>query len=342
VKKYPPWWERRMIADGTLLLSRTEVARLLTVQDCIDAVENVFRLQGEGKVPAPGILGVKTAQGGFHVKAGLLPGAKSYIVAKLNSNFPQNRPLHQLPTIQGLIALYDGEDGRPLAVLDSIDITIKRTAAASAVAAKYLARPNSSVATLCGCGEQAAAQLRAICAVLPLRKIYVFDLDRSAAENFVTKWSAELQLEIEPVRDLGPALRQSDLCVTCTPATKFFVRKDEIVPGTFIAAVGADDTHKQEIDPALMASSKVVADSLEQSCTIGDTHHAIAAGLMRREDVYAELSEIVAGRKIGRTSADEITIFDSTGIGLEDAVAAVAVYEKASEIKAGTTFDFTA
>jgi alanine dehydrogenase len=331
-----------MIADGTLLLPRGEVDRLLNIQTCIDAVENVFRLQGEGKVPAPGILAVKTAQGGLHVKAGLLPGEKSYIVAKLNSNFPQNLPLHDLPTIQGLVVLYDGDNGRPLAVLDSIDITIKRTAAASAVAAKYLARPNSSVVTLCGCGQQAAAQLRALCAVLPLRKIYVFDLDPSAAQKFATNLSDALHLEIEPVRDLGPALQKCDVCVTCTTANKFFVRKDEIVPGTFIAAVGADDTHKQEIDPALMASAKVVADSLEQSCSIGDTHHAIDQGLMRKQDVYAELSEIVAGRKPGRTSDDEIFVFDSTGVAIEDAIAAVAVYEKARGRTATFKFDFAA
>jgi len=329
-----------MIADGTLLLSRGEVDRLLGVQDCIDAVENVFRLQGEGKVPASGILAVKTAHGGLHVKAGVLPGAKSYIVAKLNSNFPGNRAEHELPTIQGLVVLYDGENGRPLAVLDSSDITIKRTAAASAVAATHLARPNSSVATLCGCGQQAAAQLRALCAVLPFRKIYVFDLDPSAAQNFAMNLSVELHLEIEPVRDLGPALRQSDLCVTCTTANTFFVRKEDIVPGTFIAAVGADDTHKQEIDPALMASAKVVADSLEQSCSIGDTHHAIEQGLMRKEDVYAELSEIVAGRKPGRTSDDDIFVFDSTGVAIEDAVATVSVYERARDDRTAKRFDF--
>src|SRR5204862_3228783 len=113
-------------------------------------------------------------------------------------------------------------------------------------------------------------------------------------------------------------------------------------PGMFIAAVGADDSHKHEIDPALIASAKVVADSLDQSCTIGDTHQAIAGGLMRREDVYAELSEIVAGRKQGRTAGDDIFVFDSTGIALEDAVAAVAVYEKARGQTTGFKFDFAA
>ncbi len=331
-----------MFADGTLLLRRGEVECLLSIEACIDAVENIFRLQGEGEIPAPGILAVKSADGGLHVKAALLPGAKNYIVAKLNTNFPRNRAAHDLPTIQGLVVLYDGDNGRPLAVFDSIEITIKRTAAASAVAAKYLARPDSAVATLCGCGQQAAAQLRALRAVLPLRKIYAFDLDAAAAQDFAENLRDELAFDIEPVVDFAPALRQSDVCITCTTAKQFFVRKEQIVPGTFIAAVGADDSHKQEIDPALLASAKVVADSLEQVCAIGDTHHAIAQGLMRKEDVYAELSEIIAGHKPGRTGDDEIIVFDSTGVALEDAVAAVAIYEKATGAGEGSRFNFAA
>jgi ornithine cyclodeaminase/alanine dehydrogenase-like protein (mu-crystallin family) len=120
------------------------------------------------------------------------------------------------------------------------------------------------------------------------------------------------------------------------------VCKEDARPGTFIAAVGADNEHKQEIDPALIASAKVVADSLEQSGAIGDVHHAIAHGLMRKEDIYAELCEIVAGQKIGRVADDEIIVFDSTGIAIEDAVAAALVYERALADGIGTDFDFAA
>ena len=123
-KRYPVSWERRMTDEGTLLLARSDVRRLLSIRECIDAVETVFRWQGEGQVPAPGILSVKATKGGLHVKAGLLPGEQSFIVAKLNTNFPQNRVQHDLPTIQGLVALFDAENGRPLAVLDSIELTI--------------------------------------------------------------------------------------------------------------------------------------------------------------------------------------------------------------------------
>jgi alanine dehydrogenase len=328
--------------ERTLLLCRSDVKELLSLSDCIEAVEEIFRLQGEGKIPTPGILGVRAPTGGLHAKAGLLPGNRNYLVAKLNANFPNNNAHFGLPTIQGVIAVFDAENGVPLAILDSIDVTIKRTAAASAVAAKYLARKDSSIATICGCGQQGRTQLRAVLLVLPLTKIYAFDVNERAAINFRNELSPELKIDIEPVRDPASPIRKSDVCITCTTANKSFVRKEDVSPGTFIAAVGADNEDKQEIDSALIASAKVVADSLEQSCAIGDVHHAIAYGLMRKENVYAELCEIVAGQKIGRAADDEIVVFDSTGIAIEDAVAAVAVYEKALADGIGTVFDFAA
>jgi alanine dehydrogenase len=328
--------------EGTLLLSRSDVRRLLTLPESIGAIEEIFRLQGEGKSQASGILGIRTSEGGLHVKAGILPGDRDFIVAKLNTNFPGNNARLGLPTIQGVILISDGTNGLPLAVLDSIDITIKRTAAASAVAAKFLARKNSSVATICGCGAQGFAQLRAIHLVRPLKKIFAFDLDAGATKTFASDLSRELQIEIEPVSELSNALRRSDIIVTCTPSRDFFVPKQDVMAGAFIAAVGADDAHKQEIDPALMATAKVVADSLEQCCAIGDTHHAITRGLMRRKDVYAELGEIVAMKKPGRTSDHEVFVFDSTGVAIEDAIAAVAVYERARKSDVGTYFKFAA
>jgi ornithine cyclodeaminase/alanine dehydrogenase len=331
-----------MQTEKTLLLRRSEVERLLGLEDCITAVENVFRLQGQGKIPAPGILGIKTTRGGLHVKTGFLPADGGYIVTKLNTNFPENSAAFGLPTIQGVIVVFNANNGTPLAILDSIEITIKRTAAASAVAAKFLARRDSRVATICGCGRQAAAQLRALSIILRFERVFAFDLNEQVAKDFATSVSSCCEIDIEPVRELSEATRRSDVIVTCTPSRKSFVREDDVQSGTFISAVGADDTHKQEIDPALMASAKVVADSLEQSCAIGDTHHAIAQGLMHKEDVYAELGEIVAGKKVGRANNDEIIIFDSTGVAIEDAVAAVAVYQKARAGQIDDQFSFAA
>ena len=331
-----------MQTESALLFNRSDVQELLSVAECIDAVEKVFRQQGEGKIAPSGILGVRTQYGGLHVKTACLSGAKNYVVAKLNTNFPQNYALFGKPTIQGVIVLYDADNGQLLAVLDSIEITIKRTGAATAVAAKFLARKNSLVATICGCGEQGRVQIRALSLTLPLRKVFTFDVDPNASLRLAAELSRELQIDTEPVRSLPGAIRSSDVVVTCTPATEFFVQKNDIAAGTFIAAVGTDDSHKQEIDPALMSSAKVVADNLEQVCAIGDTRHAIAAGLMHKEDIYADLSEIVAERKPGRTGDDEITIFDSTGVAIEDAATATLVYEKACSTKITNSFDFAA
>lgn len=331
-----------METKNTLLLGRSDVREFLGLTECIDAVETVFRLQGEGKIPLSGILGVKTQSGGLHVKAASLIGAKNYIAVKLNTNFPQNYARFGLPTIQGVIVLYDADNGRALAVLDSMEITVRRTAAATAIAAKYLARRNSSVATICGCGEQGRAHFRALSLMFPLRKVYAFDIDPNAPQHFAAQLSRESQVDIESVRSLPSAIQSSDVVVTCTPATEFYVHKKDVAPGTFIAAVGADDSHKQEIDPKLLSSAKVVADSLEQVCSIGDTHHAIAKGLIRKEDIYAELAEIVADKKEGRVNETEIIVFDSTGVAIEDAAAATVVYEKTLITGIGNYFEFAA
>lgn len=328
------------IPNTTLLLSRADVAELLTLEECITAVEEAFRQHGEGRTAAPKVLGMHAADGGFHVKAAMLGTSPSYFAAKLNGNFPYNRQRFGKPTIQGLILLCDAANGTPLAVMDSIEITILRTGAATAVAARRLARPDSKTVTVCGCGIQGHVQMRALQKVLPLRHIYTFDLDPDRAKKFAQELSQETGITAEAVPDLASAVRKSDVCVTCTPAKKFFLYRDYVKPGTFVAAVGADNEDKQELDPELLASSTVVADILDQCVEIGDLHHAISAGLIQRGNVHAELGELVAGRKTGRTSPDEITVFDSTGTALQDVAAAALVYERAAKAGRGTWFHF--
>lgn len=329
-----------MRAPDTLLLTRKDVAELLTLSDCIQGVEHAFRLHGEGRAPAPGVLGVHAQGGGFHVKAGTLPLNRNYFAAKANANFPGN-PARGLPTIQGVILLFDADNGQILAVMDSMEITILRTGAATAVAAKYLARRDSRIATICGCGNQGRVQLRAIKHACPVESAFAWDIHKEAAEQFARAMAAELGIAINAVSDLSAALRQSDLCVTCTPAKKFFIHEKDVPAGMFIAAVGADNEEKQELDPALLRpKNKVVADVLAQCATIGDLHHALVGGTITFSDVYAELGEIVCGKKAGRTSADEITIFDSTGMALQDVASAAVVYEKAVTAGKGKMVDF--
>ncbi|HKQ76280.1 MAG TPA: ornithine cyclodeaminase family protein [Blastocatellia bacterium] len=320
----------------TLLLKRGDVTALLGLDECITAVEQAFKLYAEGQTLPSGVLGVHAQDGGFHIKAAGLKLARTYFATKVNGNFFWNTERYGMPNIQGIIMLCDGDNGYPLSLMDSIGITILRTGAATAVAAKYLARDDARVATICGCGNQGRIQLKALMKVRALELVYAFDLDHARAERFACELSDELSIEAQPVCELTPAARKSDICVTCTPSKQFFLKRDDVAPGTFIAAVGADDERKQELDPRLFAGHKIVVDILEQCATIGDLHHALDQGLFTREDVHAELGEVVAGIKPGRASRDEIIIFDSTGTALQDAAAAALVYEKAKE--AGSHF----
>jgi alanine dehydrogenase len=324
----------------TLLLTRRDVAELLSIEECLVAIEQVFKLQGEGKTQPPGVLGILAKDGGFHIKAGVLELDRPYFAAKTNANFPQNTARYGLPLIQGLIILCDGENGRPLAVMDSIEITIQRTGAATAVAAKHLARSNSEILTICGCGSQGRISLRALCKLFPIRRVMVYDSDQLHAKRFAQEFAAELGIAVEAVREPGEAVRRSDICVTCTPSKKPFLKTDFVRPGTFLAAVGADSAEKQELEPSLMRGGKVVVDMLEQCAEFGELHHALTANLLTKADVHAELGEVIAGTKPGRTSEDETIIFDSTGMALQDVIAAVSVYERAIQLGTGSKITF--
>jgi ornithine cyclodeaminase/alanine dehydrogenase-like protein (mu-crystallin family) len=178
--------------------------------------------------------------------------------------------------------------------------------------------------------------------VLPLQRAYAFDADEAAARAYARDLSAELGLEVSAVTDHAEAIRASDVCVTCTPSREPFLLREHVRAGTFVAAVGADSPDKQELDPGLMAASVVVVDVLDQCASIGELHHALNAGVVTRESVHAELADVVTGRKPGRRSAEEITIFDSTGTALEDVAAAAIVYEKAVAAGAGLSVAFGA
>jgi alanine dehydrogenase len=331
-----------MKSAETLLLSRSDVVALLNLDECIAAVEQAFKAHAEGHSLAPGVLGIHAQDGGFHIKAAGLELSRPYFAAKVNGNFFRNRERFDMPNIQGVIVLCDAQNGSPLAVLDSIEITILRTGAATGVAAKYLARADAATATICGCGNQGRVSLRAINQVRQLTQVYAFDADHEQAARYAAELSNELQLAVTAVRELPEAVGKSDIIVTCTPSTQPFLHQSHIVPGTFIAAVGADNEAKQELDPHLLAASKVVVDSLEQCAVIGDLKLALQRGLMTKADVHAELGEVIAGRKPGRASAEEIIVFDSTGTALQDVAAAAIVYERASSGGRGLRLNFAA
>ena len=324
----------------TLLLTRHDAAQLLTIEECIIAVENAFRLYATGNAPAPGVLGIHSQNGVFHTKAGILNLKKNYFVSKTNANFPGNVQRNGLPSIQGVITVCDADNGRFLALMDGIEITILRTGAATAVATKYLARPDAKTITICGCGNQGRVSLKAVMKVRQLEKAFVYDINEQMVIQFAEELSKELNISIQPVSDLKEAIHKSDICITCTPSKKPFLYREYLPAGIFIAAVGADNEDKQELEPLILSSNKVVTDITAQCASMGELHHALQMGLMNHTDVYAELGQIIAGEKRGRISDEEIIVFDSTGTALQDIASAAIVYEKAIQKNIGVRLDF--
>jgi ornithine cyclodeaminase/alanine dehydrogenase-like protein (mu-crystallin family) len=315
---------------STLLLTRRNIAGLLTPADYIRAVEQAFRQYAEGKTASAPPMHIGGVGGGFHAKGAAMLGARKLAALKLNGNFPGN-PARGLPTIQGAILLCDAETGALLAIMDSIEVTLRRTAAASALAARHLAPRCSYTLALIGCGAQAQPHIEALTAVLPLRTVLVFDLNAEKAGVFATGASEALGLDVRAAPTLREATLAADVIVTSTTSRHAYLNANDLAARAFVAAIGADNSEKNEITPELMAKAKVVTDVTAQCAAMGDLHHALHAGAMEASDVYAELADIVVGAKAGRTTEDEIVIFDSTGTAIQDVASAALVYERALE-----------
>jgi ornithine cyclodeaminase/alanine dehydrogenase-like protein (mu-crystallin family) len=284
--------------DEFIILSQQDLRAAMRFDDYVEAVADGFRLLAEGRCASPVPTQIDVAHGAFHLKPASLPRGPGYVAVKVNGNFPDNRARHGLPTIQGAVLLADASNGRPLALLDSAEITLQRTGAATAVAARHLARADARTATICGCGAQAPLQLAALRHALDLRRVFAWDIDPAAARAFAARMAAETGLAVEPIAGLREATRVSDAIVTCTP--------------TRVPFLGLDDV-------------------LDQALVMGDLHHAVAAGAMRAEHVHAELGQVIAGTRPGRRDDDAVIVFDSSGTGIQDAAAAAVAYEVARQ-----------
>jgi alanine dehydrogenase len=178
------------------VLNGSDVARLLDMEACIQEVENAFRARGEGRRATSAVAGLELTGGGLHAKLGALDISRGYAAAKINANFPENPARRSLPTIQGVLVLFDASSGVPLACMDSATITATRTAAASAVAARHLALPKASSVAFIGCGTQARAHFSALCLVRPITSVSAFDAERGAAERFAAELKNDRGLEV--------------------------------------------------------------------------------------------------------------------------------------------------
>jgi ornithine cyclodeaminase/alanine dehydrogenase-like protein (mu-crystallin family) len=309
--------------------SADEIERLLPLDDCIEAVAQALRAQAAGRVRVAPSLGLDAREGAFHVKAAIVEdGERAWFAAKCNANHPGNPARTGAPAIRGVVALFDASDGSPLLLLDSIAITRLRTASATALAARSLARRDASVAAILGCGVQGRAHLAALACVLPIVRVLAFDADPVAARRFAAEQAIAPGPVVELAADAASAVARADVVVTCTPARAALFPAAAVRPGTFVAGVGADHESKQELPPSLFARAKVVVDDLEQCARIGDLRAALAAGVVGRDAIHGTLAEVVGGTKAGRTDDVEITLFDSTGIAVEDVAAAAAVWRR--------------
>jgi alanine dehydrogenase len=323
----------------TLLLSRGVIAGLMTTQDYLAAMQVAFAGIAGRRYQMPDPVHLPANAGAFHIKSATRPDSPALAVVKINGNFPGNAVACGLPTIQGFIAVLDAERGCVLALMDSIEITARRTAATSALAARHLARTGSRKLGMVGCGLQALYHLDALLDVAPIETIRYCDPRDEAAEAFARR-SAALGLPAERVASTAAAARGADIVVTVTTSTRPVLALADVDSGTFVAGVGADSPAKHELAPDLLRESRVVVDARGTAIVSGDLGHAIRLGVMAEADIHAELADIVAGRVAAEPGTDHRYVFDSTGLAVQDLAAAEMVLERARGMPEVQTMTF--
>lgn len=312
----------------TLLLTQKEIKKILSLKECLSIVESSFRSYGRGKAILPPKLYVTLPQGmgDFRAMPAFLESPKRCGIKWVNVH-PANRR-RGLPTVMATIILNDPSTGFPLAILDGTYITKMRTGAGGAVAAKYLARKEATVLGLVGCGVQAETQLFFLLKIFPLKRIKFWGLTARDRKRFY-RLVKRKRFSLEEKKTIREAVLDTDILVTTTPSRRPLIRKAWVKPGTHINAIGADAKGKEELDVALLKEGKIVVDDWHQASNSGEINVPFSKGQIKKENVYATLGEIVCGLKKGRTDKNELTIFDATGLAVQDIAVAWKVYQKA-------------
>ncbi len=315
----------------TLFLTRNDVRGLLNMADVIEAVEQAFRDWAMGKASMPAKAYLLLDKGDLRAMPAALAGSAGM---KWASVHPQNCSLG-LPTVMAMLIYNDPETGYPLAVMDATEITAYRTGATAAIASKYLARKDSDTLGIVGAGSQAYTQVTAHLELFDLSSVRVYDCSQAAVDKLIHN------LPESPLQacTLEEAVA-SDIVCTLTPAREPFVKREWVTPGAHINAVGADAEGKQELEPSILREAIVVVDDLRQASAAGEINVPLKKGLFRTEEVRATLGEIIAGQKQGRTDEKAVTVFDSTGVAIEDIAVADIVYKQAKQRGGYLSLDF--
>jgi len=324
------------------ILTEAELRRIVPLDlEAIACVEDAFHALATKAVAMPPILrlDMPEARGEVDVKTAYVPGLDGFAI-KISPGFFDN-PKIGLPSTNGLMVLLSAKTGLVQAVLlDNGYLTDVRTAAAGAVAARHLARPDAAVAAIFGAGMQARLQLEALRLVRPIREARIWARDAAKAEAAATELTRSLGFPVRTVVDGRAAVDGADIIVTTTPSETPVLKAEWLQPGQHVTAMGSDAEHKNEIEPAVITGAGLyVADSLKQTRRLGELHHAIEAGLVKESAIFPELGEIIAGRKPGRSGPDEITVADLTGTGIQDTAIATLAAARAATAGAGTIFE---
>jgi alanine dehydrogenase len=321
------------------ILSRQDVRQALPMRQAIEAVKRAFAQlsTGQANVPLRVALDVPRHNGVTLFMPGYL-SSDDQMAVKIVSVFNDN-PSQGLPLIHALVIVVDAATGSPAAVMDGTYLTALRTGAASGAATDLLARPDAHTAAVFGAGTQGRTQLEAVCAVRPIHQAWVYDVAPHQAAAYAEEMSQRLSLPVRVAETPAQAVRQADVICTATTATSPVFADADVPPGAHVNAVGAYTPHMQEVPPATVLRARVVIDHRESSLAeAGDLLIPIEQGLMTEDHIYAELGEIAAGSKPGRASPDEITLFKSVGVAVQDVAAASAVLEAAQRLGLGAEF----
>jgi len=324
------------------ILTEAELRRIVPLDlEAIACVEDAFHALATKAVAMPPILrlDIPEHRGEVDVKTAYVPGLDGFAI-KISPGFFDN-PKIGLPSTNGLMVLFSTKTGLVQAVLlDNGYLTDVRTAAAGAVAARHLSRPDASVAAIFGAGMQAKLQLEALSLVRPIREARIWARDAAKAETAALELTAKLGFPVRAMADGRAAVDGADIVVTTTPSERPVLKAEWLQPGQHVTAMGSDAEHKNEIEPAVITGAGLyVADSLRQTRRLGELHHAIEAGLVKEDALFPELGEIIAGRKPGRSGPDEITVADLTGTGIQDTAIATLAAARAAGAGAGTVFE---
>ncbi|WP_413791152.1 MULTISPECIES: ornithine cyclodeaminase family protein [unclassified Pseudomonas] len=327
---------------NTLLLTKEEVGSLIAMKDVIDAVAQAYKAFNNEQVVQPDYIGIHLPppRGEIDFKIGYCKTSELISMKASSGGFIDNPATHDVPNSMGTVLLFDARSCALICVMDASLLTHLRTGASGAISVQVLARKDSRVITSIGTGNQARMQIRAIHEVMDIEAIHAWSRNPDALCRYKVDIEREFGIPVIVANSKKEAVEQADILITTTRGTGSLVEADWVKPGTHIIAIGTDQKGKQELDPAIFRHAKIVNDSISQCIEKGETWHPLNEGVITKADIHGEIGEILLGRKPGRESDDEITIFDSTGMAIQDNTTSEKIYRNAIANNVGTFFGF--